>query len=407
MASERDIKRIFISVEGDEARTIPADDRTEADVIREQFGKWISEIATEVSARPELTKLPGVSEPDELSSSDDDYEAEQQESTAETLAQLAEDSDSLPHISDTLEEANKLLQEIASSLADDDLPALPASSGSSSYTKSRSDEQDILNTLLAARGGGTASTVAQSAAAGGGAARGVEAGVTAGAGAAGAGGAGAGGAAAGAAGGAAAGAAAGPPGMVAGLLAGVAIGSAIDTLVEIGSQSLGVLQDIDEHLLSLADDIRMFSGEVQSAEAETEVRRLEAMLRRSEAIGPDVAEFLRERADLEIAITDLVTELESELVPVLTEMLQLFNTVAIPALQNIPRALEVLKAIYARVDPVMALLFGKLLSDDEEEPDEKTLAIMKQLDEMLQGIGLEHFGKPEKDTFKPAEGVFF
>lgn len=104
-----------------------------------------------------------------------------------------------------------------------------------------------------------------------------------------------------------------------------AIVAAIGATVTIMDAIHDVAMQIDEHIMSLADDIRRVSGNVRSAEAEANIIELMAMIRRDRAIGADVGTYVTERAELNAAIADLVTELEKDLIPLAVITLRAAN----------------------------------------------------------------------------------
>jgi hypothetical protein len=152
---------------------------------------------------------------------------------------------------------------------------------------------------------------------------------------------------------------------------------AITSLINVAQQIYGVIQDIDEHFLSLADDIRMFSGNVALAEAEANIIRMSAMIRRAQIIGPEVGEYTRQRALLDAQITDMVTELEMDLLPL-----------AIEVLKGVRQAADVVKEFTWFNDYTLIGAISKALTRrDEAAERRKSLSILTEVEDLLAGKG--------------------
>lgn len=429
MAAEDDVKRLFIQVESEDSppKVTPASspDQSATDFIKEEFRNRLDELAELMIAgsTPVIQDLPshkGESLPRKKDSLDDITDpnvrlaqAAHEDETAETgwenLEELVELADSLPEILAALEKTNRLLQEISEddqpTAYDPSIPAFPSGTpdddGGPGF-----DATGLVASALSSRAAGAA----------------------AGAGAAG----GASGAAG--AGGAAAGAAAGPLGLIVGLLAAQAasggsgggggqdqtilgdggmgdlaafvtadplakIGIILDSLVSLMESLVDAAFQIDEHVLSLADDVRSISGEVQVAEAETQIMQLEAMMRRNEELGPMLGDYIRERARLDTEITDLVTELESKLLPVAITALTAINEIAIPTLEAIGFYIDWLFPSFQ-----MWLEAQRELRNQQFEQQAKTF--QADLADFL-GNKNTGFAPIDKKKFPQAQGVFF
>lgn len=77
-------------------------------------------------------------------------------------------------------------------------------------------------------------------------------------------------------------------------------------------------------MMSIADDIRPFSGTLQAAEARANMMKMEAMIRRSEEMGSTVADYVESRAEMEAMFSDIATELQREFLPLATTVMRLF-----------------------------------------------------------------------------------
>ena len=114
-----------------------------------------------------------------------------------------------------------------------------------------------------------------------------------------------------------------------GKVAGGEVAAAINFISELEKIAIAIwegIKDIDRHIMSLASDVRQFSGNVLQAETEAQIAQMEAMIRRADTLGPELAEYIRARARFDATITDLVTELETYLIPSAVKALDIINT---------------------------------------------------------------------------------
>jgi hypothetical protein len=188
-----------------------------------------------------------------------------------------------------------------------------------------------------------------------------------------------------------------------------AIVVAAEAAIDLLETMLGVLQDIDEHFLSLADDIRNVSGAVQVAEAEASVMQLMAMMRRDQAIGADLGSYIRERAELDRKMTDFITAVEADLIPL-----------ALSVLRGINVAADILDNPVVKDNWFQALRFiptyGPLIADTlmvllpwlRKKKEEADADLFKEIDEFLAGAGDVGPGFMSVDVgrFPFAAGVF-
>jgi len=182
----------------------------------------------------------------------------------------------------------------------------------------------------------------------------------------------------------------------------IAVDAAVSTLEEI----VEVAKQIDAHIMSLADDIRPYSGEVQAADAYTFMRQMQAMMERAQSIGTDVAIYQRARADFNFELTRAVTELEKALVPlatfgvnIATDMLEILN--------------KLIKWAEESKDP-LALLMKNALETIRDYNREKARQRAKGMNDLIKDIeglmGGAEFAPPSKrvrEDFPLGAGVFF
>lgn len=183
--------------------------------------------------------------------------------------------------------------------------------------------------------------------------------------------------------------------------------SAVEALIDIA-------QSIDEHIMSLADDIRPYSGEVQTADAYTFMKQMEAMMNRANAIGTDVASYEVSRADMNTAITNLVTKLEQEFLPIavvamkgLTEIAEFFN-------DNYELMMTLLTVVSPHVVG-LARLMAKIARTQADAINKNNLDKIEnmfvEIDKLMRGdidFGIDRKGRAElKRDFPAGEGVFF
>ncbi len=386
MASENDIKRIFIQVDDDGSGRIDSDvGQSEADREKSDFNRWIDENAKTINnALPWADYLPSNKDSPNAEAAKEKA-IEENEDIPELLAGLGEDLSSIPKLEDILNSINAELQEIAEELKDQ------TPEGGNQPPPSKADNSLPPVPADASGGGG-------------------------------------GGAGAAAAMAMADGPQPGPADLAAlALLIGGQLGVGadpsqgdaaafgVDTGIDILNDLLSILEDIDRHILSIADDIRPYSGEVQLAEMQNELKQMEAMIRREDALGDSVGQFISERGDLNAAITDLVTAVEDI---ALDELVGLFATanqnIFIPILERFTeyakRAeayFEVAKALGRRLGVDLDKLVQLNQRDDTDD-------LMVDLEQLLQGGGLDHFGgrvgkarKAMADRFPQAAGVYF
>jgi hypothetical protein len=185
-------------------------------------------------------------------------------------------------------------------------------------------------------------------------------------------------------------------------IAAIAIDQGIQSLIEVAEQ-------IDRHLLSLAEDIRPFSGNVQGADAYTELMRITSMLERAQAIGPDVATYQMQRAELDAKLTRFVTKIESEILPLVIVAMEVINN------STNDYTLTAIKGLITGLAPIPAMILHFLRGKADEIVDrysKEDINMLEQLDRLIRGNS-EMFFKDKKEMEEAharhplGEGVFF
>jgi hypothetical protein len=185
-------------------------------------------------------------------------------------------------------------------------------------------------------------------------------------------------------------------------IAAIAIDQGIQSLIEVAEQ-------IDRHLLSLAEDIRPFSGNVQGADAYTELMRITSMLERAQVIGPDVATYQMQRAELDAKLTRFVTKIESEILPLVIVAMEVINN------STNDYTLTAIKGLITGLAPIPAMILHFLRGKADEIVDrysKEDIDMLEQLDRLIRGNS-EMFFKDKKEMEEAharhplGEGVFF
>lgn len=141
----------------------------------------------------------------------------------------------------------------------------------------------------------------------------------------------------------------------------------------------------------------MFSGNVAMADAESKIINMQAMLRRAAAIGPDVAEYQRQRALLDADFADIVTEMEQVVLPLAVDVLRTVR-LSLPALKG--------ASWLVNKEGVRGLISGAILEAifayGRSVDRKKTLLILDMVDDLFAGKG-----DPAIPTPKPSKpGAF-
>lgn len=184
-----------------------------------------------------------------------------------------------------------------------------------------------------------------------------------------------------------------------GLVAFEAMASYLKALVDIAKA-------IDQHILSLADDIRMFSPDVMVADMQSQLLQMREMMIRADTIGPDVAAYQKNRAELEAKITRLVTHLESAFLPFAVLVMRGMNESS-TAILGILVSLE---AMVARVSPDLAAMIKVVINTirmaEEAKLTDSEIDLFRQLDALVSGRSMGPVPKPDMADFPEARGVF-
>lgn len=165
-------------------------------------------------------------------------------------------------------------------------------------------------------------------------------------------------------------------GALGGALPGVAavagpIGIAVAAITVMGL----AVKKFTDVMVQEADRLAGLSGDVAAAVAETDVRRLQATQRRAQDIGPQVAQFERRRADVEIALFDLQTQSLAVLLKLAEKADPLieFTITAVDTLADILEALSKNEKginLLAGLIPLVRIV--EAFADDQKDKDFET-----------------------------------
>lgn len=188
-----------------------------------------------------------------------------------------------------------------------------------------------------------------------------------------------------------------------------ALGSGL-IVFEAMNQYLKALVDIakaiDQHILSLADDIRIFSPDVMVADVYTQLLQMQEMMHRANTIGPDVAAYQRNRAELEAKITRLVTQLESSFLPFVVLVMRGMNESATAILGVLVVIETMLKRTAPELASVIRVIMNVIRNAEENKFSKSELDLFEQLDALVTGRSMGPVPKVDMADFPEAEGVF-
>lgn len=104
--------------------------------------------------------------------------------------------------------------------------------------------------------------------------------------------------------------------------AGLAAGGAIGALALGTAAAVEATKTLSRTMTGAARDVAQVSGQVSAAMAGNEVKRINAMIRRDQAVGPQLARFTSSQGNLEAAIEDLKTTIVRMFGGPMTELTQ-------------------------------------------------------------------------------------
>ena len=195
-----------------------------------------------------------------------------------------------------------------------------------------------------------------------------------------------------------------------------AVGGPIGVAVAAVAAGLGVAaiaaRKFAQVVESQTNKLAGFSAPLSAAQAQTDVRRELALLRRAQRIGPELAAAERLRSKFEDAITDLGTEVLGLLLKVL-EIGEPFIEVATKSMAILADFLEkhgdtiaLAMKVLVRMNPIVLIMeavfrilekiFDTIVPDDPDPPDPFATAFMNLLPRNARG---------QREFFQPAPGV--
>ena len=132
-------------------------------------------------------------------------------------------------------------------------------------------------------------------------------------------------------------------------------------------------------MMQMAKDIADYSPDVTFAESQAEIADMFAQMRRAEALGPDMAEFIEARSDFMITVQDFITEISPIAIEFMTAVMVVLNAI----METINDMVVAVKAVWNSD----ALKFVRDSLDLAGKGAKTTFPAMEQLIRYSSGIG--------------------